>query len=119
MRNAQIDYLKNNPHPFKGRKHSEESKLKMSISAIGRKFTKEQNKRKGRKGSTPPNLGLFGVKNPLSKSINQYSMTGYFLKKWDCGLDIKRSLGFNNSNISSCCKGRLKSSSGFIWKYNN
>ena len=32
-------------------------------------------------------------------------------------VDIKNELGFSNANICSCCKGNLKTSSGYIWKY--
>lgn len=31
--------------------------------------------------------------------------------------EIKRQFGYDNSHISACCRGKLKSSYGYIWKY--
>ena len=53
----------------------------------------------------------------LSIPIIQYSKSGDFIREWPSGQEVKRVLGISNSNINSCCKGKLKSSGGFIWKY--
>lgn len=58
-----------------------------------------------------------GSNHHLSKSVLQFSINGDFIRKWDCVMDIKRELNYNNSNIGSCCIGRKKSSNGFKWKY--
>jgi group I intron endonuclease len=100
-----------------GRNHTEESKEKIRKKAIGRKFSKEVNLSKGRKGRVSNNKGKFGIDAPKSKKIAQYSKSGELIKVWDCGLDIKRELGFSNSNISSCCNGKLNTSSGYIWRF--
>jgi len=100
-----------------GFKHTEETKDKIRKKALGRKFTDEQNKRKGKKGITPPLKGKFGAENPISKKIGQYSKNGELIKVWDSAMDVKRELGFSNSNICSCCKGNLKTSSGYVWRY--
>lgn len=61
-------------------------------------------------------LGKFGKDNPTSKPIIQ-SILGIFVRKWDCARDIERELGFNNSCISACVRGKRKSAYGFNWKY--
>lgn len=58
-----------------------------------------------------------GKDNPISKCVYQFSLDGQFIKKWDCISDIKRELGFNDSSIVNCCKGRKKTMYGFLWSY--
>lgn len=51
------------------------------------------------------------------KKIIQYSKTGEFIKIWDSGGEAARSLNIHPPNISQCCRERLKSTGGFIWRY--
>lgn len=51
--------------------------------------------------------------------ILQFSLDGYMLKKWDSGVEVAKTLNKSQGNISSCCKGILKSAYGYIWKYYN
>ena len=51
------------------------------------------------------------------KPILQFSLDGEFIRKWDCACDIQRELGFNQSNISSCCLGKRTKAGGFIWGF--
>ena len=55
------------------------------------------------------------VINAVKKSINQYSIDGEFIKKWEVMNDAIRF--YNNKHITDVCKGRRKVASGFIWKY--
>ncbi len=100
-----------------GKKHTAETKALISQKAKGRKFSDEVNKKKGRVGRVSPMKGKFSYEHSKSIPILQYSLAGEFIKEWLCGLDIKRETGMNNTNICSCCKGDLRTSSGFIWKY--
>ena len=64
----------------------------------------------------------FGTRNEragysLSRPILQYSKSGEFIIEWPGAHEVERVLGINNANIIACCKGKLKSSGGFIWKY--
>lgn len=102
---------------WKGKKHTEEAKEKIRLSKIGLKFSDEINKKKGRFGRIGAAKGLFSKDHPASKSVNQYSINGDFIKRWDSLVDIKHELGFNITNISSCCNGKLKTSNKFIWKH--
>lgn len=58
-----------------------------------------------------------GKDNPLSKHVYQFSLEGELIKKWDCIGDVKRELGFNDSGIVNCCKGRKETMYGFLWSY--
>lgn len=100
-----------------GKNHSEETKNKIRMKALGRKFSDEVNKSKGRKGRVSNRKGIISSDHPSSKRISQYSMSGELIKIWECGMDIKRELGYSNGNISMCCNGKMKTAYGFIWKF--
>lgn len=59
----------------------------------------------------------FWKENPLSKPVNQYTKKWIFIQNWDSATDIQRELWISNSHIWSCCKGKLKSSWWFLWRY--
>ena len=51
------------------------------------------------------------------KSVLQYDLNDNFIREWSSPVDIKNELGFNSGNISSCCRGSVKSANGYKWKY--
>ena len=55
----------------------------------------------------------------VCKKVGQYDLQGNLIKVWNSFMDIQRELGFSNSSINSCCKGRRKTAGGFIWRYVN
>lgn len=57
------------------------------------------------------------IKNNCKK-INQYSKNGELIKVWNSLHEIEKTLDLPATNICKCCKGKLKSIGGFIWKYN-
>lgn len=87
----------------KGKHHTEETKLKMSES---------------KQGENNPMQGKFGSECPNSKQVAQYDKTtNELIKIWDSVMDVERELGIAHQNISACCKGKLKSAGGYIWRY--
>ena len=52
-----------------------------------------------------------------SKPVDQYTIDGQFVKRWSSAAEIEKELGIYNSSISKCCKGKYKSTGGFIWKF--
>jgi group I intron endonuclease len=83
--------------PMKGKKHKEESKMKMSKSA----------KERGRHDS---NL----------KKIYMYDLNGVYIKAFDCIKDAVRYLELDerlSSNISSCAYGNRSRACGYIWRF--
>lgn len=58
----------------------------------------------------------FGKLHPYSKPVLQFSLTDKFIKKWDCGADIERELGYKNGYISNCCNGKKEKAYNFKWK---
>jgi group I intron endonuclease len=51
------------------------------------------------------------------KTINQYGKDEKCIREWSSGREASESLGIDRGNISACCKGKLKTAGGFIWKY--
>jgi hypothetical protein len=63
------------------------------------------------------NKGLKGKDNISSKVVIQYDLNGVVLNEFPSIGDAKRALGLNSNHISDCCKGKLPTAYGFIWKY--
>ena len=56
----------------------------------------------------------------MSKQVQQYSKDGKTLIKTFPSLrEVERQLGFSQSHISKCCKGKYKTAYGFFWRYHN
>ena len=54
----------------------------------------------------------------LLKPIQQIDLgTGIVLKKWPSIVEVQRKLGYNQSCISNCLRGRTKTSYGYKWEY--
>ena len=52
------------------------------------------------------------------KTVYQYDLKGKFINKYDSVGQACRSLGLSShSHISECCRGKLKTYKGFIWRY--
>lgn len=52
-----------------------------------------------------------------TKSVVQYTKDGEFVKKWDCIVDAERNVGADTAAIIRVCKGKQKTSMGYLWKY--
>lgn len=51
------------------------------------------------------------------KQVNQFDLEENYIKTWNSTMEIQNTLGYPNSNISSCCLGKQKTAYGFKWKY--
>ena len=75
-----------------GKHHSEDTKKKMSKARMGNH-------------------------NKPTKPILQYTKECEIIKEWTSAREAERVLGINDSHITECCKGKLKSAYGFVWTY--
>lgn len=57
--------------------------------------------------------------NKRAKKVIQYNLDGIEIKKYDGIREASRLTNTNCGHIVSCCKKRLKSIGGYIWRYNN
>ena len=115
-------------HPMFGKKHSEETKKKMSNSHKGQippnkgKPMSEETKKKlsdSHKGQIPPNKGKpmsEEQKKKLSKIVLQFSLDGEFIREWPSTRECGRN-GFNQGEVAKCCRGEKPQYKGYKWCY--
>jgi len=53
-----------------------------------------------------------------SRAVNQYDLNNNLIKQWDSIIEACNYYGWHkNGHISECCRGKMKTSHGYIWKY--
>lgn len=62
---------------------------------------------------------LFGLRNDKlrRKTVNQYDLSGNFIRSWNGYVEIEQVLGIPRQRICACVKGRKKSAAGFVWRH--
>lgn len=101
----------------RGKKHSVETKTKMSVAQKGKSKPKVADALKGRKRPdiTAALKGKYNTK--CSKPVEALDKTtGKVVYVFPSAKEAERH-GFYNSNISDCCNGKRKSHKGYIWRY--
>lgn len=83
-------------NPFYGKKHSQETKEKMSKALKGKQTSS---------------------KNPNAKKVVQLSKQGKYIATWECITDASRQVGANATDIVNCCKGKQNTTNDYIWVY--
>lgn len=58
-----------------------------------------------------------GYFNSQLKPVLQYSKSGELIAEYSCIRDAERKTGIDHITISRACRGILKTSGGYIWKY--
>lgn len=56
-------------------------------------------------------------KNHYKRAVNQYTTDGKFIRRWDSIKSIKDEWNLRHIKVSSCCRGKIKTSLGYVWKY--
>ena len=51
------------------------------------------------------------------RKILQYDKAGNFIREWNSMKEAGIGLDLHRQSISHCCRGKLKSTGGYIWKY--
>lgn len=103
-----------------GIKHSEETKLKMSISHRGRKNTIEhcKNISKGKKGKPNGREGQFGVNCSQSGIVQMIDeSTGEVVRTFYGYYEMQRLTGYAQTPVKECVSGKRKRAYGYKWSY--
>ena len=58
---------------------------------------------------------LVGVGN--EKPVNQYDLDGKFIRRFSSAVEAENVTGFKASNISRNCRGEIKSTKNYVWRY--
>lgn len=129
------DIKKGENNPFFGKHHSEEHKAKLSEAyrgenapLYGRTWWDENTPQekidewkmrlsKSLSGKNNPMYGRCGKNHPRAKTVEQYDLNGNLICIWGSAREASRELGINATHISACCRGQLKTSGGFKWRY--
>ena len=93
--------------------HTEESKKKMSDNHAD--FSGEKHPMFGKHHSEESKKKI--RENNPSKPVLQFSKDGELIAEYLSTREAERQTGCNHGSICACCKGKLKSTGGYIWKY--
>lgn len=55
--------------------------------------------------------------NGKAKEVIQYDLQGKYINKYSSTGEAARSIGGNHSHIGECCRNKIKTYKGFIWRY--
>lgn len=99
-----------NPNNYKCVNHKDENKQNNCVNNL-EWCTHEYNNNYGTKPMK--------IAKGNSKKVNQYDLDGNFIKQWESLMEAERYLKIKKSHvgISACCKGKIKTSYGYRWKY--
>lgn len=89
---------------------TEETKMKLSETHKGKKFSEEHKKK-----ISESKKGVLNFKH--SKNVCQYTIDNILIKLWESAKQAEMECGFNSKLISQCCNGYKKTHKGYIWKY--
>ena len=99
-----IGMHKGEKHPMYGKHHTEETIKKMSAVKKGKKLSVET---------------INKIVSKTKKPILQYDKDNNFIKEWSSSKDASVELNIDSSSITACCRGRLRTAGGYVWKYKN
>ena len=98
----------------KGKHLSEETKEKLRQANLGKKYSEETKKKKS---ETLKRLYAEGKKKRQFKAVEQLDKEGNVIRRWEGALQATRELGYDNSSISACCRGKKELYLGYKWRY--
>lgn len=83
---------------------------------IGTKRTDETKHKlsEQKKGEKNPFWGVTGKDHHLSIPVIQLTLSGIYVREWECIREPSKIYGFH---ISDCCRGKRKQCGGYKWEY--
>lgn len=77
------------------------------------KHLSEETKDKLRKTSS----GIFVNRKNQSIPVLQYTLDGVYIARYHSQMEAERKTGIAHTHISACCKGKIKQTKGYVFKY--
>lgn len=111
----------------KGKIVSRETRIKISKSTKGKRLGEHRSK-EAREKIRQANLGKVLSEKQKKKirensgrniKVCQYSLDGKLINIFDSQREAARRLNIDNSSITKCCKRKIKTAGGYVWKYLN
>lgn len=107
--------------------HSEETKKKISEAqkgnknCIGRFMSQETRKKIGNANReiklTEKQKEHLSNISKNKKKVNQYDLSGNFIKQYECLKQAEKETGILSQNIGEVCRGQQKYAKGYLWRY--
>lgn len=63
--------------------------------------------------------GRLGKDSLTHKAVYQFSITGEFVRHWECMSDACRHYGIDTGSMTRVCQGKSHTAKGFVWRYQN
>lgn len=104
-----VNLIANRPPGFKG-KVSEETRRKRRLANLGKKASEEAKKHMSEAQRKKP-----------GKKVDQYDLNGNYIQTFNRVVDAGMAMGnyYRHVQITSCCRGKVRTACGYIWKYHN
>ena len=99
----------NQIHAYKNKLQRQTKKMKIHSIELGKKYGKMNGSKTGKEN----------IKKAIEKRkipVNQYTLTGQYIKTWPSMSEAARNIRTYKSLISSCSKGIRESAGGYKWK---
>ena len=58
-----------------------------------------------------------GGSNPRAKAVNQYSLDGKLINKYDCITDACKENNYSRYKIAKCCNNKIDEAYGYKWTW--
>lgn len=109
-----------------GKVMSNEARIKMRNNNLGKTYSAETNKKKGRTGilnamygKPRPDVTKQKLREVNGYCVYQYDMTGTFIREWDSMNHASIELGVRVDCISGCASNKygFKSAGGYLWSF--
>jgi hypothetical protein len=55
----------------------------------------------------------------IGRRVKQLSLEGIEIAVFDKMKEAAKQTGTNYGSIANCCRGKIKTANGFVWKYEN
>lgn len=102
--------------PYRYRKVSEETKIKISQSMKGR-FCGESNPFFGKKHTEGTRKKMSEARMGMGIPVSQYNKNGVFIRDWRSAREAGTALHISPSSITECCRNKRRTIGGFRWTY--